>query len=704
MPEGYDRPQAIRFGSYEADLAAGELRKNGVLVRLESQPFQVLAMLLARPGEVVTREEIQQALWAGDTFVDFGNGLNTAIRKIRRALDDSATEPKFVETLPKRGYRFVGAVEASSGVAPMRRFVAAWLIAASAAAAAALYAYWPATSPERLTFAERMLTYGPGREGRPAFSPDGARIAFDWDGGSGAPRDIYVQYVSSGSSAPVAITDDPREEINAAWSPDGLSIAFARILELRPPPLASDWELVVVAPDGSGERVLGTFSSRGNQIRLAWAPDGKHIAYSGRIDAPAGLNQICMLSVETGETWPLTTPSGTVGDGAQLFSPDGRAIVYRSARVPELLLLPLDEDMRSAGEPAMLAERFWPVSPAGWSVDGETLYFGGRAPTGEYGLWSVARSDASAPRLFRAGVQAAALWSDDSGRMRIVHQRQIQESAIVRIDLLDEPAGQFESILDASGLDFNPRYSPDGSRIAFMSDRTGNFGVWTSRADGSDPELVVEFPGFAGYSTPKWSPDGGRIAVDAIHETTARDVYVIDVAARRVAKRLTEGAGRWPAWSHDGSHIFCTPGGTSAIWSVDVETGEKQTVLDGYGSFELEASPDGKRLYFLHANNLMRIRLKEGSAHGGAPETIAKDVAAFALSERALVVLDRSGDLYSIDEQSRVATRLADSGMQSIPGGAEARVGIDVSPDGRWLLATVHEAPRYDLMLLESVE
>ncbi len=101
----------VGFGSYEADLAAGELRKNGVRVRLETQPFQILAMLLERPGEVVSREEIKDALWAEDTFVDFDNGLNTAIRKIRRALDDSATDPRYVETLPKRGYRFVGTLD-----------------------------------------------------------------------------------------------------------------------------------------------------------------------------------------------------------------------------------------------------------------------------------------------------------------------------------------------------------------------------------------------------------------------------------------------------------------------------------------------------------------------------------------------------------------------------------------------------------------
>lgn len=107
MPDTTQTRRIIRFGIYEADLIAGELRKNGRKVRLQEQPFQILALLLERSGEVVTREEIQQKLWPGDTFVDFDHGLNTAINKVRAALADSAINPRFVETLSKRGYRFL---------------------------------------------------------------------------------------------------------------------------------------------------------------------------------------------------------------------------------------------------------------------------------------------------------------------------------------------------------------------------------------------------------------------------------------------------------------------------------------------------------------------------------------------------------------------------------------------------------------------
>jgi DNA-binding winged helix-turn-helix (wHTH) protein len=101
----------VRFGVFEADLVAGELRKNGGRIRLQEQPFQLLALLLERPGGVVTREELRQKLWPADTFVDFDHSLNTAVNKLREALGDSASSPRYVETLTRRGYRFLGQVE-----------------------------------------------------------------------------------------------------------------------------------------------------------------------------------------------------------------------------------------------------------------------------------------------------------------------------------------------------------------------------------------------------------------------------------------------------------------------------------------------------------------------------------------------------------------------------------------------------------------
>src|SRR6266700_1537562 len=112
MPEGHHLAGRLRFGVYEVDLRAGELRKHGLKIKIQEQPFQVLAMLVDHAGEVVTREELQEKLWPADTIVDFDHGLNKAINKIREALGDSAESPRFVETVARRGYRFLADVEA----------------------------------------------------------------------------------------------------------------------------------------------------------------------------------------------------------------------------------------------------------------------------------------------------------------------------------------------------------------------------------------------------------------------------------------------------------------------------------------------------------------------------------------------------------------------------------------------------------------
>src|ERR1700679_3600437 len=110
MQQGKPAGRVVRFGSFEADFGEGKLTKGGIRIRLQKQPLQILALLLERPGQVVTREEIQQKLWSRDTFVEFDDALNTAVRKLRAALNDSADNPRFLETVPRRGYRFIAPV------------------------------------------------------------------------------------------------------------------------------------------------------------------------------------------------------------------------------------------------------------------------------------------------------------------------------------------------------------------------------------------------------------------------------------------------------------------------------------------------------------------------------------------------------------------------------------------------------------------
>jgi DNA-binding winged helix-turn-helix (wHTH) protein len=125
-------PAILRFGVFEVDVRAGEVRKQGVRIKLQEQPFQVLKILVERPGEMVTREDLRSRLWQADTFVDFDNGLNTSINKLREALGDSAERPRFIETLPRRGYRFIASVRNNDRKGPALT-ARSWKILAPAA-------------------------------------------------------------------------------------------------------------------------------------------------------------------------------------------------------------------------------------------------------------------------------------------------------------------------------------------------------------------------------------------------------------------------------------------------------------------------------------------------------------------------------------------------------------------------------------------
>ena len=200
LAEAQHQLRLVRFGTFEVDLRTGELRKAGVKLRFGGQPFQVLAILLERPGDIVTRDELQKRLWP-DTFVDVDGNLNTAINKIREVLGDSAESPRYVETLPRRGYRFIQPVEATTNgveatgvssevTSSPGRYQLTWMLAAFAACALLAGASWVgykqwharvSASPVQRPLTR--LTFDDGLQTGATWSPDGRFIAYSSDRG-----------------------------------------------------------------------------------------------------------------------------------------------------------------------------------------------------------------------------------------------------------------------------------------------------------------------------------------------------------------------------------------------------------------------------------------------------------------------------------------------------------------------------------------
>ena len=238
-------PPLSNLAPFSSTVLNGELRKYGIKIKLQEQPLQILVLLLEHPGEVVTREQIQHKLWPPDTYVDYDNAINSAMRKLREALGDDSEHPQFIETMARRGYRFIGHIEAphraeecvgsagasSAAAVPERSGKALVAALCGAVVLLAAVAGWWLLRPRLDTNASPLvpvpLTSAPGWEMWPSLSPDGNQVAYGWDQGKGERQyHIFVKLIGEGK--PVQLTSDPKPEFCPAWSPDGGTIAFSR--------------------------------------------------------------------------------------------------------------------------------------------------------------------------------------------------------------------------------------------------------------------------------------------------------------------------------------------------------------------------------------------------------------------------------------------------------------------------------------------
>jgi DNA-binding winged helix-turn-helix (wHTH) protein len=369
----------IRAGRHFRSGEAGEItirqpqRKNGFKVPLQGQPFQVFAILLQHSGKLVTREELRQRVWPEDTFVDFDHGLNTAITKIRTALGDSAENPRFVETLPRRGYRFIGPADKPISPAPspsalkghLENLTARWRWIGVGVAALALLstvAIWrlsPKSAESLLPALEVVpLLDMEGKLFWPAFSPDGNQVAFIYEGG---PKTAGIYTTLIDGEQPLRLTDNP-DDVFPAWSPDSRQIAFVRVSK-------EGLNIYVVPALGGTEHKLHTAAS----LVVNWSPDGKVLAFSeGSADSSHAW--IALLSLADLTTRPLTSPSVDNTDSQPAFSPDGSTVGFVRTAEPggrsDLLVV-----SAKGGEPRQITFDNGDINGLAWTKDGHDIVF-----------------------------------------------------------------------------------------------------------------------------------------------------------------------------------------------------------------------------------------------------------------------------------------------------------------------------------------
>jgi Tol biopolymer transport system component len=540
------------------------------------------------------------------------------------------------------------------------------------------------------------LTSFVGYEANPAFSPDGDRIAFTWAGEKGDNVDIWVMPITGG--APVRLTNSPAEDLRPAWSPDGRYIAFLRWAE-------GDAGFWIVPVSGGAERKVTAACPRRRGLagpNVAWFPDGETLAIVDKesVDGPAFISR---LSVQTGERRRITSPpAGSAGDSNVALSPDGRSLAFTrsgSQFSNDLYVLPASGN----GDPKQLTADNEFIAGIAWTSDGADLIFaserGGQA--GSSSLWKVSSGGGQPQRI--QGIGTKAEYPAVSPRDHLLAYSEFISN--VNIWRVDTQGGRPPMKLIASSREnARARYSPDGKRIAFQSNRTGSHEIWVSDGEGRNPIQLTDFKDYAAWS-PRWSPDGRSIAFDYRPHGNA-DVYTI-AANGGTVRRITwePGEDGMPSWSADGGSIFFASkrSGDFQIWKIPSEGGAALQLTRNGGIGPVE-SPDGKSVYYakgFDVPGLWRVPV------GGGEEQLVLDLLPagawklWCVTQRGIYFgakREPSGRpicFYDFDRQQvhRVGVITAEP-----PGNAS----MDVSPDGRWLMYDQKDQAGSDIILIEK--
>jgi eukaryotic-like serine/threonine-protein kinase len=539
------------------------------------------------------------------------------------------------------------------------------------------------------------LTSYVGNECCASFSPDGNQVAFVWDGPAQDNHDIYVKLI--GTEHAVRLTNDPAPDNSPAWSPDGRYIAFLRDLP------GSKVGVFLVPAIGGPERKLAEISVPDLSVvgigfgGLSWFPDGKWLAVTDQYS-------VYVLSLSTGEKRKLTFPPAGQIDDTPAFSPDGRSLAFSrhsTLSAAEIYLLALSGDLAPKGEPKQITfKRQVSKSPV-WTANGREIIFssGPYIAPGESDLWRVPVSGGTPQSLFTSarGLTPAISRQGD----RFAYSRVFSDLNIWRLQVPspNKKASRPVSLIASTYDEEAPQYSPDGTRIVFVSRRSGSSEIWVCGSDGSN---ALQLTSLGATGSPHWSPDGHRIVFDSNAEGQF-EIYVIDASGgtpQRMTQHKSDDAV--PSWSRDGRSIYFVSNRTKEwqIWKMPAEGGEAVQVSKHGGHIAYE-SFDGKFVYFARTpgqTSVWRVPV------GGGDETKVLESAlgqAFAVADKGIYFVTPNPDGAWVFQFHSFATN-------KVTTLAEIRQsvswGVSVSPDERYILYTQEDQTGSDLMLVENFQ
>jgi Tol biopolymer transport system component/DNA-binding winged helix-turn-helix (wHTH) protein len=712
----------MRFAEFELDLGRYELRRAGRRVDLQRVPLDLLILLAQRGGALVTRDDIVARLWGADALTDTERSINTAIRKVRQALGDDANQPRFVETVVGKGYRFVAPVsfaapnsgaptahplnlaasvtraservrqsrlespdsasEPVGGIRPWRA-VLNWLlpgVGLMMIALALISARREGRSPMRV----KPLTGLPGLEANPSFSPDGSQVAFCLTQNNGSQH-LYRKTVGIGS--PEQLTNGPDRDSNPSWSRDGRSIAFLRR------DVTGATAVYIMGATG-GPALMKAALSQPRERRPSWSADGKSLAI---IDSPPGETQasIFLLSLESGQKRRLIAPSPTgTGDWDAAYSPDGHWLAFvrntGAAESSQLYDLPVDSKGVATAPERVIRTGRADLKSVEWSADGRSFLCGSdvglvRVPLDGNRLEPLPFPDATQPSAAPAG-------------NRLVY---VRSTRAINIFAVPGPAdeGALVDVISSTRMDGAPSYSSDGNRIAFVSDRTGSLEIWTSDAGGQQAAQLTSSSG-ATVGCPRWSPDGQRIAFDST-DTAGSHIDIISAKGDSL-RRITSGASRnvRPSWSRDGRWIYfgSNRSGRWQIWKTTPH-GTAAVQVTRNGGREAFEDFEGRFLYYAKESPVSGIwRLP---VSGGDEEKITDrgSQGRWALAEHGLYYLKGETEIERLSLTDRRVIPISTAGLPLATGTGGL---LAIGPGEHSILVTALVRTESELMMVEG--